>query len=190
MIQPMARRAQGSLVTAEELNGLPGDGKRYELVAGRLIAEPPTGGRHGVVAARIVTLLSNFVQAHDLGAILTTDPGFILARSPDTVRAPDVAFLSRRRLEEMESVESFLPGPPDLAVEILSPSDGPGAVRAKVTDYLEAGTHLVWVVDPSRRCVTVFRPLEPPLSVTGDQILEGEDVLPGFLVPVSEIFRF
>src|SRR5437867_10435812 len=110
-------------VTAEELFELPDDGQRHELVVGQVLSEPPAGYRHGDAAGLMVHLLRSFVRGRGLGRVVTCDTGFVLARSPDTVRAPDVAFVSAERERKTGKVTGFFPGPPDLAVEVLSPSD-------------------------------------------------------------------
>jgi len=178
------------LLTVEDLYELPDDGRRYELEAGRLLAEPPPGARHGLVTAVVVRLLGDFARAQGLGVVFTADAGFILARSPDTLRGPDAAFVSKTRFDKVGAVPTAFPGPPDLVVEVLSPSDRAAEVRAKVADYLAAGTSVVWVVDPESQCVTVYRSLlAPRVLAVGDE-LAGEDILPGFTVRVAELFEF
>ena len=130
--------------------------------------------------------LEGFVRPRGLGTVYTGDTGFILARSPDTVRGPDIAFVSSGRREILEDEDRFLPGPPDLAVEVLSPGDRAGRIREKVADYLTAGTRMVWVVDPARGRVNVYRALLSPRTLQPGDEVEGEDVLPGFRAEVSE----
>jgi len=120
--------------------------------------------------------------------VLSAETGFLLARRPDTVRAPDVAFVSAERLEQARTTRGFFPGPPDLAVEVLSPTDRAGEVHAKVADYLAAGTRLVWVVEPGRHTIRVYRTLLAPKTVGQEATLDGEEVLPGFRLPVSAVF--
>jgi Uma2 family endonuclease len=176
-------------VALEELYRLPDDGRRYELSAGRLLSEPLPGARHGIVTATIVALLSEFVRSRGLGVVLTADAGFILARSPDTMRGPDVAFVSRARFEEVGPVPEAFPGPPNLAVEVLSPSDRPARVHSKVAEYLAAGTRLVWVVDPAAERVAVYRSLLSPQLLGASDELDGFDVLPGFRLAVARFFQ-
>jgi Uma2 family endonuclease len=185
----MSRAPQKALLTVEDLYTLPDDGLRHELVAGTLISEPNPGARHGRVMIRVASLLSGHARARNLGVVLGGDAGFVLARSPDTMRGPDVSFVSRERFEKVGDVETAFPGPPDLAVEILSPHDRPGEVRAKVADYLTAGTKLVWVVDPSMGSVTVYRSLFAPRALSGEDRLEADELLPGFTCSVAEIFE-
>lgn len=143
-------------MTAEELYRLSLPDKRTELVAGRLIVREPAGFRHGRVTAQLAARLSRYVAERDLGVVLNGDPGFILRREPDTVRAPDIAFISRERLPDPEPV-AYAEFAPDLAVEVLSLGDRPGETLAKVADWLNAGSRMVWVVDPGRRQVRVYR---------------------------------
>ena len=144
-----------SLVTVEDLLRRRFPNKRVELVDGRLIVCEPAGFRHGRVAARLAHILMAHVDANDLGIVCAAETGFVLRRGPDTVRAPDVAFISKQRLPEPEPV-SFAEFAPDLAVEVLSPDDRPGEVLAKVADWLRSGSRLVWVVDPARQTVRVY----------------------------------
>jgi len=175
--------------TVDDLYALPDDGWSYEIQQGLLLSEPLPGTRHGLVLSAIDWALNEFVREHKLGVVLSGDTGFILARSPDTVRGPDVAFVSRARFEPVGAVPSAFPGPPDLAVEVLSPSDRPGDVHAKVADYLAAGTHLVWIVDPELRRVTVYPPLLSPRVLGPVDTLDGGEVVPGFAIRVEDLVR-
>jgi len=139
--------------------------------------------------ARISNLLSNFVGSRRLGVVYTGDTGFVLARQPDTVRGPDVAFLSNERERETKDARPYIPGAPDLAIEVISPGDRTREVLGKVSDYLAAGSRLVWVVTPVREEVSVFRSPFAPLILAGPDLLDGEDALPGFSVTVAEIFE-
>jgi Uma2 family endonuclease len=165
------------------------DDRKYELQAGLLVSEPHPGTRHARVAGRLVFLLSQFVVPRGLGWVLTAEGGFLLASRPPTVRIPDVSFVSRSRGEgHMDSTLPF-PGAPDLAVEVLSPSNTPAEMHAKVADYLAAGCPLVWLVDPASETVTVHRSLLSPKTLSGPDVLDGDEVLPGFSAPVAELFR-
>ena len=129
----MSTRSDGG-TTVEDLYLLPEDGRRYELVAGVLISEPLPGARHGRVTARIAYVLRTFVERERLGEILVADTGFVLARDPDTVRGPDVAFIARERYEAAGDPPTAFPGAPDLAVEVVSPSNRTGDIRSKAAD--------------------------------------------------------
>jgi len=178
----------GMMLTAEQLAATPDSGQRQELVGGRLITEPPASYDHGRVGLRILRILARFVEEQELGEVISLETGFLLARDPDTVRAPDVAFISRETLERAGEIRGFFPGAPDLAVEVLSPSERAADVHAKVADYLAAGTRVVWVVDPQCEQVSVYRSLLGPRILACDEELGGEDVLPGFCVTVSDFF--
>ena len=147
----------------------------------------PTGGEHGSIVASVTAPLTLFVKQHGLGRIYGAETGFQIARDPDTVRAPDVGFVAAARMGAKPS-RGFVPGPPDLAVEVVSPNDRAGEVLAKVFDWLDAGCRAVWVVDPPTRTVTVYRSREQIVTLGPDDELTGDDVVPGFRLPVAEIF--
>src|SRR5690606_28195581 len=143
-----------TLVTADELLAMPtGMGKRCELVEGELREKSPAGWRHGKVTVRLTSRLDAHVEANDLGVVFGAETGFRLASDPDTVRAPDISFISKQKLPEQEPSEGFWPGAPDLAVEVLSPSDRTGEVDEKIEAWLEAGCAAVWVVNPKSKTV-------------------------------------
>ena len=176
------------LMTADELLKLPEDGMRHELVRGELRTMSPTGFEHADVTSVIDGSLGPFVRARRLGRVLTGEPGFLLTVDPDTVRAPDVAFISRERVQEVGRVRGYVPGVPDLAVEVISPNDLYAEVAKKVAEYLEHGTRLVLVVNPRRLDVSVHRPDQPVRVLTIDDAIDGEDVVPGWSLPVRELF--
>lgn len=173
-------------MTADELLALRAPGKRTELVAGRLVIHEPAGLRHGRIAAELAFRLEAYVRDPGLGRVYAAETGFKLATDPDTVRAPDVAFLSRDRTPDPEP-EGYAELAPDLAVEVLSPGDRPGEVLAKVADWLNAGSRLVWIVDPRRRHIRVYREDGSQSVVNDDGILEGEDVVTGFTCRADSI---
>ena len=174
------------LMTAEELLRLNLPNKRTELVRGVLVIREPAGYQHGDVAMRLAAAIFTYVEAHGLGRVFAAETGFTLARNPDTVRAPDVAYVSSARLPDRPP-RGFAELAPDLAVEVLSPDDRPGEVLAKVADWLNAGARLVWVVDPVRVAARVYRAdgSESILDETG--ALRGEGVLPGFEYPLGAL---
>ncbi|HEX4822940.1 MAG TPA: Uma2 family endonuclease [Candidatus Polarisedimenticolaceae bacterium] len=176
-------------LTVDALYAMPDHGYRYELQAGLLLSEPLPGFRHGRLVANLAAIIHEHVKAHRLGVVVTGDPGFILARNPDTLRGPDIAFVSQRRADEQRDNLRAFEGPPDLAVEVLSPSDVPAEVRTKVAEYLAAGTQLVWIVDPESRTVTTYPSIFAPNVLDERDLLEGADVVPGFRVRVVEIFE-
>ena len=177
------------LMTADELMRLPDDGQRYELVRGELRAMAPGGAEHGSVAGTFHISLGPHVRAHNLGRTYIADTGYRLTTDPDTVRAPDVAFVRRERVEDSGRVRGYWAGAPDLAVEVISPSDLYAEVDEKVAEYLEHGARLVFVVNPRRRTVAEHRPGEPVRVLTVEDTLDGHDVVPGWSLPVRDLFE-
>jgi Uma2 family endonuclease len=176
------------LITADELLRMPDDGYRYELVRGELRKMAPAGYLHGRLAINFTIPLGAYVRAHNLGVVCAAETGFKLASNPDVVRAPDVAFIRRERVEEVGDVEGYWPGAPDLAVEVISPSDTYADVQEKVFDWIEAGTRLVILVIPRKRTVTIYRSLTDIVMLTEHETLDGGDVVPGWKIPVRELF--
>jgi Uma2 family endonuclease len=174
------------ITTAEQLLDAPDLG-RCELLRGELIMMSPAGSEHGAVAAEINRSLGNFVKPRGLGTVLGADPGFLIAQDPDTVRAPDVAFLRAERIGG-RLPKGFFPGAPDLAVEVLSPGDRASEVLEKVQDWLAAGCLAVWVVEPKKQTITVYDNRHTVVRLRSTDSLSGGDVLPGFSVPVAELF--
>ena len=144
-------------MTAEELLRMPDDGLRHELVRGELRTMTRAGHPHGRVAMRVAWPLAQHVEENGLGAVYAAETGFVLETDPDTVRAPDVAFVGRERVEEVGETGGFFPGAPDLAVEVVSPGDTYAEVEGKVAAWLGAGTRMVIVVDPSSSVVRIHR---------------------------------
>ncbi|MGH7572562.1 MAG: Uma2 family endonuclease [Gemmatimonadota bacterium] len=180
-------KAETQLLTIEEFERLPDDGSRMELVRGQVVREPPTSFEHGWIAIDLAATLQRFVQKHALGKVVGTDAGFVLFDEPPTVRAPDVAFVARERLTFDPT--RFAPLAPDLAVEVVSPSNTVAEINGKVMDYLDAGTRLVWVVDPGSRTVTVYRSRDDVRWLTREEELDGEPMLPGFRLRLSDLFE-
>lgn len=176
------------LMTADELIRLPRDHARHELVRGELRTMPPAGWGHGDETSVLDGSLGMYVRANRLGRVLTGEPGFLLTTNPDTVRAPDVAFIRRERIPSGLSRRGYFPGPPDLAVEVISPNDLYTEVDEKVAEWLEHGTRLVFVVNPRRRTVAVHRPGQRVQILGIDDALDGEDVVPGWKLPLRELF--
>ena len=178
-MSPLAR----AIMTADELLRIPD--KYTELVRGVLVVREPPGLRHGRIAMDLGAALAAHVRGNSLGR-LYVESGFKLTSNPDTVRGPDVSFISQARLPEPEPL-GYPALAPDLVVEILSPSDRPGEVLGMVGDWLCAGTRLVWVIDPERRLARVYRADGALEIVTAEQALQGEDVLPGFTCRLASI---
>jgi len=177
---------QTQLITAQEFEQMKFDDAHVELVRGEIIEMTPAGGNHGEIALAIGALIRTFVTQHQLGKTYAAETGFILSHNPDTVRAPDVGFIVAARAR---SYESFVDGTPDLAVEVVSPGDSHEEVQQKVLDYLNAGTKMIWIIQPRTRTITVHRSLKDVYTLTEDDALDGADVLPGFSVPVQDIFK-
>jgi Uma2 family endonuclease len=175
-------------ITADDLLRMPDDGFRYELVRGALRKMTPAGFQHGRITINITNSLDQFVRANHLGVICAAETGFKLASDPDMVRAPDVAFVRQERIQEVGDIEGYWPGAPDLAVEVVSPSDSYSELEEKVFDWLMAGTQTVVVVNPRKRAVTVYRSLTDIKILMENDTLECAEVLPGWRMPVKDIF--
>ena len=178
-----------TLITADELLMMPRDGRRRELVRGELIDMSPTNYDHGMIAIRLASLLDSFARPRQLGHVLGTDSGFLLEKDPDTVRAPDVAFVRADRVPSPEERRRFPALAPDLVAEVVSPSDRSAEIESKVHDYLNAGVRLIWVLYPSTRTVTEYRSRDQIRVLTETDHLDGQDVIPGFSVRVAELFE-
>ena len=174
-------------LTIQEFERLPDDGWQLELVRGQVVREPPAGHEHSRIGVRIASLLDVFARERGLGTVTGADGGYLLFDEPPTVRAPDAAFVQRGRLAP--EIKGFPPLAPDLAVEVISPSNTMSEIQAKVLEYLDAGSRLVWVVDPDPRTVTVYHSRDEIRLIMGDGEIDGADVLPGLRLKVSELFE-
>jgi Uma2 family endonuclease len=175
------------LITAEEFGRMPdpADGSKQELVKGVVVKMPPPKARHGLTQTLIASLLLAFVRPRRLGWV-ATESGTVLENDPDTVRGPDVAFYSITRVPTPP--EDYFEIPPDLVVEVLSPDDRRGAVRAKVREYVAAGVRLVWVVDPETQTVLEYRGSLRGTEYDEADTITAADVLPEFTCRVAEFF--
>ena len=173
------------IITADELMRLQPRDRRTELVRGVMIVSEPPGFRHGEIAVNLTVVMSQFARSRNLGRVLS-ESGYVLFTNPDTVRGPDVSFVRQERVPDPLPV-GFARFAPDLAVEVLSPDDRPGEVLHKVADYLRAGTQLVWVIDPDRREARVYRADGSIAIVTDREVLNGEEVLPGFACQLHDV---
>ena len=182
LFMPKAAR----LITADELEHMPGTDHGCELVKGRLIRMSPVGPVHGSIVVGFASMLHQHVKSRRLGDVMT-EVGFKLEFDPDTVRAPDIAFIRRERTTR--GSRGFVKGGPELVVEVLSSDDRPGEIREKIAEYLTHGVFVVVVVDPDDRTVTVHRPLTPPATLVEDDELDLGDVVTGFTCRVREIFE-
>ena len=176
--------AATKLWTIEDVERLPDDGYRYELIRGELYRMPPPKVRHGLIANTIGRLIGNFVADRGLGAV-SNQSGFILQREPDTLLVPDVAFIPRPDLPE--NLDADPESASALVVEVVSPSQTGPSGEERVALSLAVGVRLVWVVDPRRRTVHVYRDDETDVVLTERGEVDGEDVLPGFRLPVAQL---
>lgn len=177
-----------ALMTAEELMQLPKDGFRYELINGELEKMPSPGPPHGRIAFRLNVCLGQFILDHELGEGFANDTGFKLTSNPDTVLAPDFAFVTNEKYREGSKTEGYWPGPPDLAVEVLSPSDRPGKVKQKISRWFNFGTRQVWIVDMKHSSVSVYRSESDITTFSGSDYLEAQDLFPGLRISLDKIF--
>lgn len=175
--------------TAEDLARLPDDGWRYELIDGELQRMPPAGGKHGEVGTEFVRHLGNWVVPADLGKVYTPDTGFYIYHEPLTIVAPGASFVRKDRLPPADEREGYLDVIPDLVVEVVSPSESALDVEHKVSRYRAVGVPLVWVAYPRRRAVLAHRLGQDAIAYGEEDILDGADILPGFTVPVADLFR-
>ena len=180
--------ATATPMTAERLFDSQPSNIRCELINGKLRTLPFSGWRHGETVGALLVILGHHVMDNRLGMILGADPGFTISRDPDTVRAPDIAFIARENLPAELPKSAFWPGAPDLAVEVLSPNDKTGEVDDKIRAWLAAGTKLLWVVDPQLQSVTIYRSATDVVVKTAADVLEGGDVVAGFRTPIADIF--
>lgn len=148
----------------------------------------PEGNKHGRIAGNITASVGPHVVANKLGRVYVADTGFLISVDPDTVRAPDVAFVSQKRLDEVGDVDGYWPGAPDLVVEVISPGDTYNEVDEKVLEWLEAGALMVVVVNPRKRVVKVYRSFTDIIVLNEHDTLDGGDVVPGWSMPVTEVF--
>ena len=173
-------------MTAEELIKLPRGQHRYELVKGELLTMSPAGEEHGLVSANVLGALWAYVKNRDLGAVYGSETGFLLETAPDTVLAPDVAFIKRERVGK--PTKRFRSGAPDLVVEVISPSDSKHKVERKTAQWLQLGALAVWLVDPQSRTVEIRLVDGERKLLTVKDELSGGELIPGFRLAVSEIF--
>ena len=182
----MRNMLDSPVTTADQLLLHHEPGHRLELVRGELRRMSNAGWWHGAVAMRLGTLLQLHVAQHRLGLVFAAETGFLLARNPDTVRSPDAAFVRADRVPATSS-RGYVPGAPDLAVEVRSPGDR-AQLDAKIADWFAHGCQLVWLVDAEARTVTSLRPGRPARTFAIGEQVPGDDVVPGFNLPVAELF--
>ncbi|PWU12067.1 MAG: hypothetical protein C5B50_22185 [Verrucomicrobia bacterium] len=176
--------------TEQELAALPDNGYNYELVNGELVMSPKNNFQHENICLRLIFALEQFNRTHKLGAVLGSNLGCWMNNR--NCRAPDISFIPKERLKRLgfrPSVRKFLPGAPDLAVEILSTSNTRAEIDQRLKDFFSSGTRLAWIVDPENDCVEICHsPTDRQLIASGG-FLDGEDLLPGFRFPIADLFK-
>lgn len=178
-----------TFMTADEYLRLPDEGQPTELVRGEVLTMNPPASRHGQICTKVARILGNYAEDHDIGHVLSNDSGVVTQRNPDTVRGADVAFYSYRRVPKGPLPAGYLPVPPDLVVEVLSPSETRSAVLAKVGEYLEADVKAVCVLDDESRRADVYYPDRPAQVLQAEETLSLPDILGDFQVPVGKFFE-
>jgi Uma2 family endonuclease len=180
----MATTTTRRLATEDDLRAMPEDGQKYELVDGE-IRVSPAGDRHSVIALKLGALLLSFVKERKLGHVLGADAGFRLPGG--NVRSPDASFVASGRFPDNQLPDDWGSLAPDLAVEVISPGDRPRHVLDKVGEYLEAGVRLVWVIDPRRERLVVYRSVTDVRELGADDSIDGEDVIPGIRFSLRDV---
>lgn len=175
-------------LTIDEYELLSHGSGRFELIDGALHEVAPPGEDHSDVARELVWELEQFVRAKGIEKLFI-EAAFVIERDPGTALIPDIAFLRSDRLDPDRDTSKPLRTRPDLAIEIVSPTDRPGEINMKVRRYLQAGVEMVWVVNPRQWTVTVYRPDVASETLSGNDTLIGDPVLPGFSIPVMRCFR-
>ena len=181
------------LITADELLVMPhhdegGNTLVLELIRGELKITSPTGGTHGISCAQLVMEITKFVKSKNLGMVFAPETGCIVGRDPDSVLGVDVAYVSHERMKAVENIDKFLPFAPDLAIEVLSPTNTAQEMDEKVALYFASGARAVWVFNPKRRTVAAYKSPFDVRILSEHDTLDGGDVLPGFSLELSKVF--
>jgi Uma2 family endonuclease len=177
------------LATVADVEAMADEPGRVALIEGELFRMVPEGGRHGRLAVRFTVAIDAYVEAQRLGVLYGADTGSVLQRSPDTLLAPDLAFIQDGRAPEGEEEIGYPDVVPDFVVEILSPSNTSSMMAKKLKAYLATGVRLIWAIDPVHSTVVVHQGGGSPRVVGHDDVLDGGDVLPGLRLPIADIFR-
>lgn len=177
---------QERLHTADDLLQMPENGTHYELIRGELIEMSPTNAVHGALAAELLIFLGNHIRAHKLGQVFAAETGFTLSQNPDTVLAPDVAFISTERARPL--AEKYSTIAPDLAIEVVSPGNSATEMNEKTVLYFQAGSRQVWIVYPKSRTIHFYTAANKVAILGSEDTLDADPVLPGFKLPLHELF--
>ena len=180
----------GKVWAEADLQGLPDDGYNYELVNGELVMSPKNNFEHENLCGRLFLELANFNRAHRLGAVLGSNLGCWMNNR--NCRAPDISFIPKARLQRLgfrPSTRKFLPGAPDLAVEIISPSNTRVEIDERLKDFFASGARLAWVIHPEDQFVEICHSPTDRKMLGPGAVLDGEDLLPGFQYPIAELFQ-
>jgi Uma2 family endonuclease len=181
-------RQQNEPLTIEEFARLPEeDPYRHELIGGRLLREPRPGAQHGALVVELAAALLDFTRRQGIGRVVV-DTGFVLFEEPPTVRGPDVAFVSSARIPPEGLPGGFIRGAPDLAIEVVSPSNSLAGMQAKIADYLRAGSLSVWIVEPVTRTITTYHPDGSVRLLRDTEELLAGGILPGFRIRAVDLF--
>ena len=177
------------LLTAEEFFDLPSpsDGTVLELVRGEVVAMPGPGFEHGEIQGNAYFQIKAFLKQNPVGRVVV-ESGTVTERNPDTVRGPDVSYYSKERLPLDQRVIKYHDQPPDLCVEVVSPSNTKRRLRDKIREYFFSGVRMVWILDPEDRSVTVFVAPDEGLTLFNQAVIDGGTVLPGFSCKVTDLF--
>ena len=181
----MTLMKSGKRVTIDDMYNMPKDGHKYELVNGEIVVSPGNW-RHAEIATKITHIFATFLEGSPVGKVFADNLGVVLPNQ--NLRSPDVTFIRAEKVPAGELPEAFAEVVPDLVVEVLSPADMPRQMAAKIGEYLESGVQIVWLVDPARKTVTVYRSLSQTEQYSGDETITAEPLLPGFSCPVSRFF--
>jgi Uma2 family endonuclease len=175
--------------TVAEYQQMDSASDRFELIKGELREVAAAKSRHGAIGGRLIILLGSAQSQQPAGEFFLSETGFIVSRDPDSLLMPDIGFVKSERLTNVKVWDDFVPFAPDLAVEIESPSNREGEILEKVALYLRGGTHLVWLIRPRHRTVTVFRPGVPEQVLSEADVLDAGNVVPGFKLQLSDLFK-
>lgn len=184
----MIQQTKTEIMSASQLFSAPDDGNRLELVKGILIVMSPAGSEHGRIASRILIRLGTHVEANDLGETFAAETGFMIESNPDTVRAPDAAYISHARMSTVDDTSVYLPLAPDLVIEVVSSSDSSSDVEAKVEQWLGAGTLIVLVADPKNKTLRVYRTKSEILVLHSGDVFSSGEVCVGWTLAVDDVF--